>query len=60
MIKHLKNCIKCGRKSEFEYFEDSFGETKGHVFCTNWRCVFVTKPYNTEKEAIEAWNTRVK
>ena len=59
MKEELKPCLDCGKKAKFEYFEDGFGKSKAHAFCSNWRCVAHTKPFDTEQQAIEAWNRRI-
>lgn len=56
----FKPCPFCGGEAELEYFEDSFGENKVHIFCKNWECVASTKPFDREQPAISAWNKRVK
>lgn len=57
MSKELKPCPFCGGKGELRYrpFDEDF-----FIKCEykNWKCNTQTLYYETEEEAIEAWNTR--
>lgn len=57
MSKELKPCPCCGGKAELRHrpFDEDF-----FIKCEyqNWKCNTQTLYYETEEEAIEAWNRR--
>lgn len=57
----LKKCPFCG--SDASLYSHDRGDNPGEdysVGCNNYKCGIETALYETRKEAIEAWNRRVK
>ena len=58
MTEKLKPCPFCGGEARINIF--AHGWNGYSVSCSNiYKCRATQEKFNTEKEAIEAWNTRV-
>lgn len=57
MIKKLKKCPFCGKIAIIKKTSDHFTRKKYFIYCS--KCKGRTKYYNTENEAIKAWNHRI-
>ena len=63
----LKPCPFCGNKAKIEYSTRSMVYAQYEVFCgtcgaqmPNWKPLWLDRFFDTEEDAINAWNRRVK
>lgn len=65
MMDELKPCPCCGSKAIIGMYGDGFGRYgSGHggyaIHCSNiYKCGLTQMKFDSEEEAIEAWNRRV-